>query len=179
MPIIQIDTRQQMNKVHHRIKEKWFIDNGYEVVKSKMLVGDYCIPSNGSVVVDSKKDLQEVYADLIQDHERFRREADLATKAGIKLYILVEEPKIKTLRDVATWQNPRYLRWLKVKKAREQGRAWAMKAKWNPKPPMKSVSLMKAMYTFAEKHGVEWVFCPTAEAGEKIVELLTQERTDE
>ena len=86
--IIQCDTRQK--RKHHETKEKYFIELGYKIINSKMLVGDYCIPSNGSVVVDTKADLSELYGNLIQQHERFHNECVLAQEAGIKLYILIE-----------------------------------------------------------------------------------------
>lgn len=171
MPVIQTDTRQKMNKKHHKIKEQWFKDNGWTVVHSKTLVGDYVIPSNGSIAVDSKQNLQEVYSDLIQDHERFRREADLAVEAGIKLYILIEEPKMKCLEDVKRWDNPRLHRYNKIKYMHRIGR-WQNVPEPKGKPPVDNITLLKIMSTFAKKHGVEWVFCPTEKAGQKIIELL-------
>lgn len=161
-----------MNKKHHQLKEQYFIEQGHKVVHSKMLAGDYCIPSNGSVVVDSKQNLQEVYNDLIQDHERFRREADLCVEAGIKLYILIEEPNITCLADVKKWDNPRYKRWLKVSNAHKYGKM--LNVKIPAKPPVNNITLMKIMSSFASKHGVEWVFAKPEEAGKRIVEILTE-----
>lgn len=180
MPIIQIDTRQKMNKKHHKVKEDYFKKQGFTIVKSKMLVGDFCIPSNGSVVVDSKQNLQEVYQDLIQDHERFKREADLAVEAGITLYVLIEEPKMKCLEDVKKWENPRLHRYNKIKYMHRIGK-WGHVPEPKGKPPVDNITLYKIMYTFAKKHGVKWVFCPTEQAGAKIVELLgaNNERMEE
>ena len=57
--ILQVDSRQQAGK--HKAKHDYFESLGIKLVISKMLVGDYCVPSNGSVVVDTKKDILELY----------------------------------------------------------------------------------------------------------------------
>lgn len=156
--ILQVDSRQQKGK--HELKHTYFEEQGYKLVVSKLLVGDYCIPSNGSVVVDTKKDMSEVYMNLTTSHKRFVNECALAQEAGIKLYILVENTDgIQTLSDVGTskWVNPLWVRYFKYKKG---------------KPPMKNLSIMKMMYTLQEKYDVEFVFCNPSEAGEKVLELL-------
>lgn len=156
--ILQVDSRQQKSK--HELKHKYFEEHGYKLVVSKMLVGDYCIPSNGSVVVDTKKDMMELYGDMIQQHERFRDECCLAKDAGIKLYVLVENKNgINELSDVGTdkWKNPLWFRYYKYKKG---------------KPPVKNVTLMKMLHTMQDKYGVEFIFCSPEEAGAKVLELL-------
>ena len=167
--VIQTDTRQQMNRKHHQVKEQWFLDNGYEVIHSKMLVGDYQIPSNGSVVVDSKQHCGELYQDLITDHKRFRAECENAQRWNIKLYILIEnEQGFKVPKDIIRWRNPlMYAYWQAVKKG------------VNRKPPTSNQQLLKIMHTMTKKYGVEFVFCSTAEAGAKIVELLTKGATND
>lgn len=158
--IIQVDSRQQKDK--HKLKHEYFEQKGYKLVVSKMLVGDYCIPSNGSVVVDTKKDMMELYADMIQQHERFREECALAQEANIKLYVLVEnENGIKELKDVGTdkWKNPLWFRYYKSKKG---------------KPPVKNITLMKMLHTMQERYCVEFIFCSPTEAGAKVLELLNQ-----
>lgn len=161
MPIIQCDTRQK--KKHHEAKEQYFEEQGYKLVHSKMLVGDYCIPSNGSVCVDTKADVGELYSNLIQSHDRFHRECVLAQEAGIKLYILIEnkfgfnEPK-----DIIDWKNPGYFRYLKMKRK-------GVKCK----PPATNVQLIKIMHSMTRDYGVEFKFCSPEESGAKVIELLT------
>lgn len=166
--VIQIDTRQQMHKKHHEVKEKWFTDHGHTVVHSKCLVGDYVCPSNGSVAVDTKKDCTELYADLIQDHQRFHNECVLAKDCGIKLYILVENKDgFKEPNDILNWKNPQMFRYYKaVKIAKRNGTK-------PPKPPASNVQLLKIMHSMTRDYGVEFLFCSTKDAGAKIVELLT------
>lgn len=160
--VIQIDSRQQMGKKHHKIKEQWFIDNGHTVVKSKCLVGDYVCPSDGSIAVDTKQSVSELYSNLIQDHRRFHDECVLAQECGIKLIILVEnEHGFTKPDDVMNWKNPQMYRYWKAKKKGS-----------TQKPPASNLQLLKIMRSMNRDYGVEFMFCKTEEAGEKIVELL-------
>ena len=160
--VIQQDTRQK--KKHHIRKEQWFEKHGIKVVNSKCLVGDYIIPSDGSISVDTKKDIGELYQNLVQSHNRFVRECELADELGIKLYILIEnEEGISELDDLLNWKNPQYLVWLKKQR---QG----VKCK----PPVKNISLIKMARTIEKKYGCTFLFCHPYESAEKIVELLTQ-----
>lgn len=168
--IIQEDTRQQIRK--HDRKHQWFDANGIQIVRSKLLCGDYSLPNKTDVAVDTKQNMGEVYSNLIQDHERFRAEADLAKECGIKLYVLVETYDVKTLDGVRQWRNPRYIQWMKIHSAHKNG---AMLWKKIPqKPPANSQTLWKIMKAMAEDHGVNWVFCTPEDAGAMIVKLLTE-----
>lgn len=173
--IIQCDTRQK--RKHHEAKEEYFKSQGYELVNARMLVGDYGIPSNGSVAVDTKADIRELYSNLIHDHERFRNECILAQKAGIKLYILIENKDgIKAMNDIMKWWNPQLRTYqAALRKAQRTGHK-------PPKPPTSNKALLKVMYTMNEKYGVEFVFCSPNEAGAKVLELLgarNDERTSD
>ena len=163
--IIQCDTRQK--RKHHETKEKYFIELGYKIINSKMLVGDYCIPSNGSVVVDTKADLSELYGNLIQQHERFHNECVLAQEAGIKLYILIENKDgIKCVDDVRNWKNPQMFRYYKARRlAKTNGQK-------EPKPPCSNVQLIKIMHSMTRDYGVEFLFCKPQEAGAEVLRLL-------
>lgn len=164
------DTRQQASK--HIRKHKWFAENGVQIVRSKLVVGDYSVPNKGDIAVDTKANMTEVYGNLIQDHERFRAEADLARELGIKLYVLVETYDVKTLDGVKMWRNPRYVQWMKVHNAHKGGKM--LHVKIPQKPPANSHTLWKIMVKMSEEHGVNWVFCTPEDAGEMIVKLLTE-----
>ena len=170
--IIFEDSRQQTNK--HDLKHKWFSENGIEIKRTKLYCGDYTLPTNQSVCVDSKANMGEIYNNLIQDHNRIKAEADRAVEAGIKLYILIEEPDIKCLEDVKKWKNKRYEHWLRVNNAHKYGKM--LNTQIPKKPPVNNITLMKIMSSFASKHGVEWIFCKPEEAGKRIVEILTDEK---
>lgn len=149
--VIQVDSREQ--KYDH--VTKYFDTQGIKWVRSKCIVGDYVNLENPMVVVDRKKDLQEVAGNVCQDHDRFVRELELARDLGYRMIILVEEANITTLQDVCGWYN------------------WRRKT--NPRA-VNGKTLYKIMSTMAEKYGCEWVFTHKARCGEKIVELLTESK---
>lgn len=166
--IIQSDTRQK--KKHHEIKEKYFAEQGIKIVNSKMLVGDYCIPSKGNVAVDTKANISELYSNLIQQHARFHNECVLAQEAGIKLYIVIENKDgIKCIEDVKNWKNPQMFKYYKERnKALKEGRK-------EPKPPASNIQLIKIMHSMTRDYGVEFLFCKPCEAGAEVIRLLTKE----
>lgn len=165
--IIQCDTRQK--RKHHDLKERYFESLGHELVHSKMLCGDYCVPSNGSVVVDTKADLSELYSNLIQQHARFHNECTLAQRAGIKLHILIENKNgIKCVDDVTKWKNPQFFRYYKAKRKAER-----MGLK-EPKSPASNVQLIKIMHSMTRDYGVEFHFCTPQESGAEVLRLLTE-----
>ena len=145
--VIQIDTREQ--KYDHVVK--YFDSQGIKHVRSKCVVGDYVNLENPMVVVDRKKDLQEVAGNVCQQHERFIRELELAKELGYKMIVLVEEPTIKDLPSVCSWYN------------------WRRKK--NPRA-INGKTLHNIMLTIAEKYGCEWQFTTKQKCGERIVELL-------
>ena len=99
--IIQVDSREQ--KFDH--VTRYFDSQGIKWVKSKCVVGDYVNLENPMVVIDRKKDLQEVAGNVCQQHERFVRELELAKELGYKMIILVEDPNITALPKVCSWYN--------------------------------------------------------------------------
>ena len=165
--IIQEDTRQKQK--HHIRKEQWFESHGIKIVHSKCIVGDYIIPSDGSISVDTKKDIGELYQNLVQSHNRFVSECNLADELGIKLYILVEnEDGIKCLDDVLNWKNPQYFVYLKRQR---QG----VKCK----PPVSNISLIKMARTIEKKYGCTFLFCSPLESAERIYRLLLKVEDNE
>ena len=69
--ILLEDSRQKEGK--HQYKKRYFERNGIEVRRTKLYVGDYTLPTDQSVCIDTKKDLQEVVMDICgAEHERFR-----------------------------------------------------------------------------------------------------------
>ena len=149
--LILEDTRQQASK--HETKHKWFSENGIKVERCRLYVGDYTLPTNQSVCIDTKKDLQELVQDICQQHDRFRNELIRAQEAGIQLVILCEHGgQIKCLEDVYFWSNPRN--------------------KTSPKA-MDGWKLFKTLNTMKDKYGVRFEFCDKRQTGKRIVEILT------
>ena len=159
--ICAVDTREKTAKKTHIFEA--FDSAGIEYIRTKLYVGDYALLNDQSLCIDVKQGLSEVYSNLVQDHERFRRELIRARDAGIKLIVLVEEPNIRTLEDVQCWVNPRSI--IYQKKA-DQGIA-TQKA-----PPISSKRLYTIMRTMTENYGCNWVFCSKQSTGEMILKLL-------
>ena len=148
------DTRQVVGK--HKLKNEYFEKMGIEVVRSKLLFGDYQNPQNPSIAIDTKKDIQELIGDLTKDHERFKKELQLAKKCGAKLIILIEDEQVSCINDLYTWYN------------------WRLKK--SPKAT-KGSTLAKMLYTIehnTEDYNCQFIFTKKAECGAKILEILSQ-----
>ena len=151
--VIQVDSREQ--KYEH--VTNYFDSQGIKWVKSKCVVGDYVNLENPMVVIDRKKDLQEVAGNLTKDHERFVREVELAKELGYRLIVLVEEPNITSLPNVCSWFN--------------------FRSKKNPKA-INGRTLYKIMKTMGDKYGFEWQFTTKGNCGKRIIELLTEGKNE-
>lgn len=166
--IILEDTRQQAHK--HDIKHQWFEKNGVIVRRQALYVGDYTLPNDQSVCVDSKFSIQELVSDICgKQHERFRNECIRAQEAGIRLIILTEnrgghikdniiQPTITSLAELHRWKNPRLFIFCGGKQKYPRA--------------TRGVTLQKACMTLKAKYGVEFLFTTPEKSAEKIVELL-------
>lgn len=162
---IQVDTREH-NKEWERIKGQ-FDALGVQYFRSKMYVGDYQSLDNSRLVIDRKKDLQEICGNVCQQHERFRAELLRAKEQGIKLVILCEHgADIKSLEDVYFWQNPRkyQIRWKTVNGKRVKDVISAKAVDGN--------QLYKSLCTIRDRYNVDFVFCQKEETGKKIIDIL-------
>lgn len=162
---VQVDTREHA-KEWERIKGQ--IDAlGVQYFRSKMYVGDYQSLDNSRLVIDRKKDLQEICGNVCQQHERFKAELIRAKEQGIKLVILCEHGSdIKSLEDVYFWQNPRRyeIRWKTVNGKRVKDVISAKAVDGN--------QLYKSLCTIRDRYNVDFVFCQKEETGQKIIEIL-------
>lgn len=162
---VQVDTREHA-KEWERIKGQ-FDALGVQYFRSKMYVGDYQSLDNPRLVIDRKKDLQEICGNICQQHERFKAELLRAKEQGIKLVILCEHgADIKSLEDVYFWQNPRkyQIRWKTVNGKRVKDVISAKAVDGN--------QLYKSLCTIRDRYNVDFVFCQKEETGQKIIEIL-------
>lgn len=149
--VIQIDTREHKTELA-RI-QRGLERAGCKTINSKLYVGDYMSLDNAFLVIDRKKDLQELCGNITQQHERFQKELMRAREVGIRIIILCEHGgKIKTLEDVYWWQNPR----LTTSPKATTGKA-----------------LYKALCTIRDRYGVRFEFCSKEETATRIMELLS------
>ena len=168
---IQIDSREHKSELPRITKQ--FDHLGIDYFVSKLYVGDYMSLDNPRLVVDRKKDLQELIGNVTQQHERFRTELVRAKEHGIHIVILCEHGgDITTLDDLIFWHNPRL----------SQG-TWKMqdghpvKVLKYPKATT-GQQLHKALTTMAERYDVEFVFCDKKHTGAEIVRILGGGETD-
>jgi len=167
--ILLEDTRQQSGK--HDLKHKWFEEHGIEIRRTKLWVGDYTLPANQSICIDSKMAISELIQDVQTDHVRFRAELVRAKEAGIKLYIVIENEgryvdyrktiwnaTVRCIDDLNSWKNPR----LYIKK---NGKPVYPKA-------MPGTQLAKICHTMEERYGCKFLFCKPDESAKLIIDLL-------
>ena len=162
------DTRNPISK--HKNIHDYCDANKIKIERTKLFVGDYTLPTNQKICVDTKKDLQEVYSNVIQDHVRFKAEILRANAAGIKLIILVEQEGVNSLSDVPNWKNPRVAKWHQIHNAHKAGKM--LQIKQCGSPPASSLKLAMSMQTMTDKYGVSWQFCDKSQTGKRIIEIL-------
>ena len=149
------DTRQKKDK--HITA--YFDLNEIEWERKKVEAGDYQIEDDFRVLVDTKKDLMEVCANLTgkSEHERIKREVQKAKDLGCERFIfLTQHPQIKFVEEVYTWEVP---------------------MNWKTKRPYTRIrpkSLQKIMETMRDKYEIEFLFCEKGEMGKYVYELLTE-----
>lgn len=171
MQTILCDTRQKLK--HHESKEEYFAKVGLNIMHTKLPVGDYANMKDWSVIVDTKKDIQEAIGNICsKKHVRFRNECIKAQENGIKLIILIADEHIKSLKDLAEWSNPRakIMRW-------DVANGKRVKVQKYPKATQ-GVTLARAMETMNIKYGVEFRFCPERFQGAAVCKLLGFKKGD-
>lgn len=162
---IIVDTREhksEWNRIGKQLDEL-----GVKYFRSKLYCGDYQSMDNTRLVVDRKKDLQELCGNVCQQHERFKAELVRAIEQGIKIVILCEHGEdIKSLEDVWFWQNPR-----KHKPVWKTINGQRVKTVVSEKA-VDGHQLYKSLCTIRDRYNVDFVFCTKEETGKKIVEIL-------
>ena len=192
----------------HKTKNEYWLKQNIEVARYPLPVGDYILMNDKvldvinrkvargidvkkmdflgtyNVSVDTKKDMQEIVGNICgPQHDRFRDELLLSQINNIQLYVLVENTDgIKSIDDVFRWHNPRLDIWVQDKSNvigyyKNGNPRYARKQKF-PKAT-KGPQLAKAMLSMQLKYGVKFEFCSPSESGERIIELLSQGKTDE
>jgi len=151
------DTRQQKGK--HDNKSDYFSIHGVNLLRSKIPFGDYCLPPR--VSVDTKQNIYELAQDIDQEHQRFKTELVTAKEYGCKLIILVENTdNVHNLQDLSTWQ--------------EEYEHYAIRLSKNYKAKrIEGSRLARACATMSERYGATFLFCSPDEAGQKIMEILS------
>ena len=184
--ILLEDTRNQINK--HKNIHKYCKENDIEIIRNKLIVGDYMLPNVSNISIDTKFGLQEIMKNITE--KRFRNELLLGKKLGIKLIVLIENSSdINSIDEIPLkWKNQRFEfykfqlkkqlglfgefnEWYLYREAKERGLQ-------TYRPPQSPEQLRKALHTIEdnkEDYDVEFQFCSKNETGAKIIELLTRQ----
>ena len=162
---VQVDTREHKSE-WERI-QKQFDALGVQYFRSKLYVGDYQSLDNPRLVIDRKKDLNELCGNVCQQHDRFKAELIRAMQQNIKIVILVEHGEdVKSLEDVYFWENPRKheVIWKTVngKRVKTVRSAKAIDGR----------QLYKSLCTIRDGCNVDCGCCTKEETGNRIVEIL-------
>ena len=150
------DTRNQIGK--HKNIEAYCRQAGIEIIRTKLLVGDYMLAGSegGGISVDTKTlGVPELASNCFQEHVRFRAECETAQKCGIQLIVLVEESLPGGRLE--NWRSP-------------MGRDGLPLYRFDP-----SV-LRKVLITMQERYGVRFRFCDGRSTGKVLIEYLKGER---
>lgn len=146
---ILCDSREKWTQPNSRDEHisGYFQRHGISYRVKKLNVGDYML-EGGTVTVDRKANLEEISGNLTNqaDKVRFWNEVRLAHKLGLRLVVLVETNKFKTVNDVMAWRS-----------------------KYSP---VNGAALVREMERLRHAYGVEFVFCPKVSAAKKIIEIL-------
>lgn len=193
--IILADKNQKKGK--HETKNKYFADNGIEIIEQRLPVGDYVLMNDKikdvftrkekrgnpvkmmdllgtyNICIDTKNSIQELCGDVCgKQHDRFRDELILAQNNGIKLVILVEND-VEEVFHQKQIVNP-VIKELKDLHKWVNPRLFIRRGGKQLYPrATKGVTLMKACFTIQKKYGCEILFTESKMAGQRIVEILT------
>lgn len=140
--VILEDTRQQAGK-HENLSD-------LDVVRSKLPFGDYALPPR--IAVDTKASLHEITQNLCgsaKERSRFIRECKLAKECGAVLVFLIETGAYKVPADLIGQD------------------ILLLSGKMVP-----GVQLYRAMMIVSERYGCRFEFCPRADTGRRIMEIL-------
>ena len=161
--IIQ-DTREKIG-AHDRV-EKYFKDNGINILRSKLPFGDYALINDMTISVDFKQNFLELESNLTKDHIRFRNEIIGANEHNIYIIILIEEKynymSLEEFKDF--YQIPK---WKSTTNLHKKGQ---------PMAQFNVETIVKAMETMQKKYDVLFLFSTPNECPKKILEILVDNR---
>lgn len=161
---LRIDSRQKAGK--HVTKNKRFAAHGVETVTVKLDTGDYAYaPSN--ILIDTKKDVDELAMDCGKDHRRFVDELDRAAAAGCRLIILVEQhPEFNDREKLKSWLG------YSCRRCRKCNPNAGDKCELRRFTPMHGERLAKILNTLERKHHARFRFCSKRDTARIICETL-------
>ena len=143
--IIEMDTRNQVDNYVTDYLDKQNI----KWIRNKLYSGDVKLLNDTKVIIDLKKDIDEIASNLCRtlEHQRLKREIERAREIGCERFIFMIKVKdITCVDEIINWKS-------KYSKVKHE-------------------TLIKIIKTFSERYGVEFMFYKKNESAPKIVELL-------
>lgn len=140
--IVQVDTREKENdeiiSYFTFVGQPWF--------SSKVPSGDYINFKAPKVVIDVKKNLEEVANNVTTGHNRFVREI-LTAKNDMRcqFVVLIREP-YNSIEDIKKWKGKH--------------------------TNLKGETLYKIMCSMKRKYNIYWRFCSREQSGAKVLAIL-------
>lgn len=167
---IQVDTREHKEE-WKRVQKQFDAIEGVSYFRSKLYVGDYQSLDNPRLVIDRKKDLQEICGNVRQQHERFKKELLKAMDAGIQIVILIEHGSdIQCLEDVIFFNQPETTRW-RWKTVEVDGKKKKIREKYQQKA-INGNTLYRSLCTIRDRYNVRFEFCEKKDTGKEIIRIL-------
>ena len=172
MPRIVEDSRQQRSKHEHI--ESWMNGHGVDFLPRARALpfGDYIAENEdgtpyGNISIDTKKDVQELAANVGREHDRFVRECERARTAGYRLVVLVESAdRYNDRSQLSKWVSDVCRRCRKCIPSTTHGCA-AHRSK-----PMQGQTLVKILDAMERRHGVRFEFVGRRGCARRICEIL-------
>lgn len=160
------DTRNKIGR--HKLKNQWFAEHGIEVERRKLDFGDYARTDDFSnIVIDTKKDVDELAMDCGKDHRRFVDELDRAAASGCRLIILVEQhPEFNNREKLKSWLG------YSCRRCRKCDPNAGDKCRLRRFTPMHGERLAKILDTLERKHHARFRFCAKRDTARIICETL-------
>lgn len=152
--IILCDTRQQKDKYI----TDYFDKNNIQWIRTTLPSADYMkvvykndigLIKDYSVLIDTKKDVEELVGNLCKstEHNRVKKEIEKARELGCEQFVfLICDNNIKTADDIKNWSSKH--------------------------TKVKGDTLYKIMNTFKEHHNCRFIIVPKKKMGEMIIKLL-------
>lgn len=127
--------------------ERYCRENNITMIPKCLNVGDYML-ENGTIAVDTKKDLGELANDLYRDKLAFNKKYKKCYQDNVKLVVLVEE-EIKSLSQLVSWKSNH--------------------TKINGRFLIDMITDLKVSY------GIKFCFCDKKHTGENLMKILNNE----
>ena len=152
---ILMDTREKPQATRKIVD--YFQQNQIDYERTKLRVGDYQDISNPYLVIDRKKDFEELAANCCRDHVRFRNELQRAEKTGTTIFLLIEQNRFRSqnlpvqvhsIEDLMTWQS-RY-------------------------GVIRGEQVYRVLRSWLAKYPLRIDFCDKRSTGRRIVEILKE-----